>query len=101
MAAIWSCVNPAGMPDANIEHSHAMMSNVRKAAVAGTWYPGTAGPLASALDRHISAADRAGADVPRDLVALIPPHPGVMYSGAVAARACRLLRGRSLAGVLR
>src|SRR5580765_1644070 len=69
--------------------------NVRKAAVAGTWYPGTAAPLASAVDRHLSAADRDAVDVDGGLVALIAPHAGLMYSGPVAAHAYRLLRDRA------
>ena len=71
-----------------------MMGNVRRAAVAGTWYPGTAAALASAVDRHLAAADRTGAHVRGDLVALVAPHAGLMYSGPVAAHAYRLLRDR-------
>lgn len=71
------------------------MSNVRKAAVAGTWYPGTAASLASAVDRHLTDADRAAVDVSGDLVALIAPHAGLVYSGPVAAHAYRLLRDRA------
>ncbi len=68
--------------------------SIRSAAVAGTWYPGNAPALAAALDRHLAAADRTARDVPGDLVALIAPHAGLMYSGPVAAHAYRLLRGR-------
>jgi AmmeMemoRadiSam system protein B len=68
---------------------------VRKAAVAGSWYPGTAPALAAAVDRHLDNADRRGTDVSGDLVALIAPHAGLMYSGPVAAHAYRLLRGRT------
>src|ERR687888_938967 len=64
---------------------------VRKAAVAGTWYPGTAPALAAAVDRHLATATR---DVKGELVALVAPHAGLMYSGPVAAHAYRLLRGR-------
>src|SRR5919201_1566448 len=64
---------------------------VRKAAVAGTWYPGTAPALAAAVDRHLATATR---DVKGELVALIAPHAGLMYSGPVAAHAYRLLRDR-------
>ena len=67
---------------------------IRTAAVAGTWYPKTAALLADAVDGHLAAADRAGADVSGELVALIAPHAGLMYSGPVAAHAYRLLRGR-------
>ena len=52
--------------------------NLRRAAVAGTWYPAGAAPLAAAVDRHLAAADAAGAEVRGDLVALIAPHAGLM-----------------------
>src|SRR5437899_1784814 len=69
----------------------AMTGNVRKAAVAGSWYPGTAPALAAAVDRHLVKADH---DVVGDLVALVAPHAGLIYSGPVAAHAYRLLRNR-------
>jgi AmmeMemoRadiSam system protein B len=65
---------------------------VRPAAVAGTWYPGTASTLAAAVDAHLANATR---DVAGDLVALVAPHAGLMYSGPVAAHAYRLLAGRT------
>src|SRR5207248_6393172 len=67
------------------------MTNVRRAAVAGTWYPGTAPALAAAVDRHLASATR---EVGGDLVALVAPHAGLIYSGPVAAHAYHLLRGR-------
>src|SRR6185295_9311833 len=69
--------------------------NIRPAAVAGTWYPGTAPALAAAVDLHLAQADRSGRDVRGDLVAIIAPHAGLMYSGPVAAHAYRLLRDRA------
>src|SRR5882762_2334106 len=79
------------MPSAISHQPSAMRGNVRKAAVAGSWYPGTAPALAAAVDRHLVKADH---DVVGDLVALIAPHAGLMYSGPVAAHAYRLLRNR-------
>src|SRR5690349_4086495 len=67
------------------------MSPIRRAAVAGTWYPGSAAALAGAVDRHLATTTR---DLDGDLVALVAPHAGLMYSGPVAAYAYRLLRGR-------
>ena len=72
--------------------------NIRRAAVAGTWYPDSARVLAAAVDRHLAEADRTAGDVPGDLVALIAPHAGLMYSGPVAAHAYRLLRDRVVRG---
>jgi AmmeMemoRadiSam system protein B len=69
--------------------------NIRPAAVAGTWYPGTAPALAAEVDRYLAQADRTGTDVQGDLAAIIAPHAGLMYSGPVAAHAYRLLRGRA------
>ena len=65
---------------------------LRRSAVAGTWYPGTAHALAAAVDGYLSHPT---GDVRGDLVALIAPHAGLMYSGPVAAHAYHLLRGRA------
>src|SRR5215510_3036972 len=65
-----------------------MTPKVRRAAVAGSWYPGTAPSLAAAVDRYLANTTQ---DVAGDLVALIVPHAGLMYSGPVAAHAYRLL----------
>jgi AmmeMemoRadiSam system protein B len=70
------------------------MDGIRRAAVAGTWYPGNAAALAAAVDGHLANADREGRDVKGTISALICPHAGLMYSGPVAAYAYRLLRGR-------
>jgi AmmeMemoRadiSam system protein B len=71
---------------------------LRRAAVAGSWYPGRADQLEAEVDAHLGNADRAGsANVPAhaDLVGLIAPHAGLVYSGPVAGHAYRLLRDRS------
>jgi AmmeMemoRadiSam system protein B len=62
----------------------------RPAAVAGRWYPGRAPDLAAAVDALVAAAD-ARADghdaMPGAPRALVVPHAGLVYSGAVAATA--------------
>jgi AmmeMemoRadiSam system protein B len=68
---------------------------IRKAAVAGSWYPGSAHALATAVDRYVAAASDPERSL-TDLVAVIAPHAGLMYSGPVAAHAYRLLRERSV-----
>src|SRR2546427_4689460 len=65
---------------------------IRRAAVAGSWYRGSASALAAAVDRHLANTSR---DVEGELVAVIAPHAGLMYSGPVAAHAYRLLRDRA------
>ena len=66
---------------------------VRAAAVAGSWYPGTADGIREEVDRYLApvpAASSAGR-----LVGLIAPHAGLRYSGPVAAHAYARLRGRT------
>jgi len=72
------------------------MMNIRKAAVAGTWYPGTAPALAAAVDGCLAGVGGEAGGHLTELVALIAPHAGLMYSGLVAAHAYRQLRDRSI-----
>ena len=71
------------------------MRDVRPAAVAGSWYPGTRAGLDRAVDTYLEAAstfrgpDAASIRCPR---AIIAPHAGLMYSGPVAAHAYGLLK---------
>ena len=60
------------------------MTTVRPAAVAGTFYPGDAQELVSTVRDFLSGAAGGGGPVPK---ALIAPHAGYVYSGAVAAEA--------------
>lgn len=63
---------------------------IRPAAVAGTWYPGSAGALARDVDAHLAAA----ASTPGgDVRAIIAPHAGLMFSGPVGAHAYRAASG--------
>jgi AmmeMemoRadiSam system protein B len=68
-------------------------TNVRTAAVAGSWYPETAEALTAEVDRYLDATGETS--VPGRLVALVSPHAGLRYSGPVAAYGFGLLRGRS------
>src|SRR4051812_10409835 len=65
---------------------------IRPSPIAGTWYPGAAAALAKAVDAQLEVAD---SELSGDVVALIAPHAGLMYSGPVAAHAYRLLRTRT------
>ena len=67
------------------------MGHVRKAAVAGAWYPGTRDQLAAEVDRYLTLAVPAWEG---DITALIAPHAGLRYSGPVAAHAYKLVGGR-------
>lgn len=62
-------------------HYDAAVSDVRRAAVAGSWYPATADRLAEQIDAYVAAA-AVDLSSPR---AIIAPHAGLIYSGPVAA----------------
>jgi len=70
-----------------------MGSPVRRAAVAGAWYPGDAEQLVSEVELYLSGVPTR--DLPGRLLGLISPHAGLRYSGPVAAHGYALLRGRS------
>jgi MEMO1 family protein len=71
-----------------------MTAVLRRAAVAGSWYPGTATAIAAEVDAYLEAAR--AAPPPGRLVGLVSPHAGLRYSGPVAAYGYGLLR--ALAG---
>ena len=67
-----------------------MTAVLRRAAVAGSWYPGTAAAIAAEVDSYLETAGPVAA--PGRLVALVSPHAGLRYSGPVAAFGYGLLR---------
>ena len=68
-----------------------MPAVLRRAAVAGSWYPGTAAAIVEEVDGYFGEAGPLS--VPGRLVALVSPHAGLRYSGPVAAHGYSLLRG--------
>jgi MEMO1 family protein len=69
------------------------MGSLRRAAVAGSWYPAHPDALVREVDRYLAAAGDPPAGTP---LAIIAPHAGLMYSGPIAAHAYRLLFGREI-----
>ena len=64
---------------------------VREAAVAGQFYPGSAAELDATVQNFLGHAEAGSGPVPK---AIIAPHAGYVYSGAVAATAyARLMPG--------
>lgn len=66
---------------------------LRRAAVAGSWYPASPEALAREVDRYLGAVERSPAGDP---IAIVAPHAGLMYSGPIAAHAYSLLAGRDI-----
>ena len=69
------------------------LPSLRRAAVAGSWYPSDARALAAEVDRYLDAA---GSSTPGELLAIVAPHAGLLYSGPIAAHAYRQLAGREV-----
>jgi len=67
-------------------------TNIRPAALAGTWYPGSPAVLADEIRRFMAEADRAKLPTGRPVVLLVP-HAGYAYSGPTAGRGWGLLAG--------
>ena len=66
---------------------------VRPPAVAGSFYPADPKELGGTLDDFLAHADPAPV---QDLVAVVSPHAGYVYSGPVAAYSYALLKGRKV-----
>lgn len=67
--------------------------DLRPSPIAGTWYEGSREPLAAAVDGYLDAAQLPALD--GEVVAVIAPHAGHIYSGPVAGYAFAPLRGRT------
>ena len=72
-----------------------MMKNidpVRPSPIAGSWYSGNARELAQIIDAYLE--DTEPQPLPGDVVGLVAPHAGHIYSGPVAAFAFKTVLGR-------
>lgn len=65
--------------------------STRPAAVAGTWYPASVERLRHEVDGYLARADSGPA---AEVLAIIAPHAGLMYSGSVAAFSYRAIADR-------
>jgi AmmeMemoRadiSam system protein B/AmmeMemoRadiSam system protein A len=68
------------------------MKEIREPAVAGAFYPDKPEVLSQDVKRYLENAKKE--KVEGDIVALISPHAGYMYSGQVAAYAYKLVEGK-------
>jgi len=71
---------------------------IRQPAVAGQFYPAQPDELGKMVDGFLAQA--AVPAIPERIVALIAPHAGYVYSGAVAAHSYALLKGRKFERVV-
>jgi AmmeMemoRadiSam system protein B len=71
-----------------------MNAKVRRPAVAGSFYPGSNRELTAMVDKYLARAEKK--ELQGELVALIAPHAGYVYSGHIAAYAYKQLQGKSI-----
>ncbi len=71
---------------------------VRPSPIAGKWYPGSPDELRRTVEGYLERVPAIALE--GELLGLIAPHAGIMYSGQAAAYAYSLLRGRSIRRVL-
>lgn len=69
------------------------MLDVRPSPIAGMWYEGNAKTLARTIDEYLD--DARLPDLDGEVIAVIAPHAGHVYSGAVAGYAFAALRNRT------
>ena len=69
------------------------MLDVRPSPIAGKWYEGDPDMLARLVDEYLEEAQLP--ELEGDVIAVIAPHAGHPYSGAVAGYAFAALRGRT------
>ena len=65
--------------------------DTRPSPIAGQWYPGDPQRLASSVDQYIQAAKLP--ELAGEVIAVVAPHAGHLYSGPVAGYAFAALRG--------
>ena len=70
-----------------------MALDVRPSPLAGRWYDSDPDALARSVDRYLDSAQLP--ELEGEVIAVIAPHAGHTYSGAVAGYAFAALRGRS------
>lgn len=75
--------------------------DIRPSPIAGRWYPGTDATLRQELESYFAPFDQT--DISSDygeVIGLLVPHAGYVYSGGTAAAAFRAVRGQQYQKVL-
>ena len=74
------------------------VSELRPSPIAGTWYPGDPQRLASQVDAYLNEARLPKLD--GEVIAVIAPHAGYIYSGPTAGYAFASVRGKAFSRVV-
>jgi len=68
------------------------MNALRKSVIAGSWYPGAPSILRRDIENYFDLVP--DLELEGEVVGLIAPHAGYIYSGQVAANVYKLIRGK-------
>lgn len=74
------------------------MDTLRKSAIAGSWYPGESSILRRDIENYFNSVP--DLELEGEIVGLIAPHAGYVYSGQVAAYAYKLICGKKYDAVI-
>jgi MEMO1 family protein len=74
------------------------MNTLRKSVIAGSWYPGNPSVLRKDIEHYFNSVSEL--ELKEEIVGLIAPHAGYIYSGQVAANAYKLVRGNKYDAVI-
>jgi hypothetical protein len=74
------------------------MGPIKKSVIAGSWYPGNPSTLRRDIENYFNSASLP--ELNGEVVGLIAPHAGYMYSGKIAACAYNVIRGKKFDSVI-
>lgn len=74
------------------------MNTIKKSVIAGSWYPGNPSVLRRDIENFFNLVPEL--ELEGEIVGLISPHAGYVYSGQVAAHAYKLIRGKKYDAVI-
>jgi AmmeMemoRadiSam system protein B/AmmeMemoRadiSam system protein A len=91
-------VNCKAQPEKEVDTKTMKAQEIRKSAVAGTWYPDNSDQLRKEISRYLE--NSRVANINGEIIALISPHAGYQYSGFVAANAYKQVFGNRYDAVI-
>jgi AmmeMemoRadiSam system protein B len=68
------------------------MNTLKRSIIAGSWYPGNPSILRRDIENYFNSVSEL--ELKGEVVGLIAPHAGYVYSGQIAANAYNLIRGK-------
>ena len=74
------------------------MNDLKKSVIAGSWYPGAPSILRRDIENYFNSVP--DLELQGEIVGLIAPHAGYVYSGQIAANAYNLIRGKKYDAVI-